>query len=216
MQTFFLEQPLEQHRCQRECRKRRPKNGNFLDLSENGQPAEHVCPEERLQDVSNILEDTTGQPQEDACEARRKVNRRKAEVKEEVSEHASVSKRVCLEPLTHTTPPSTPQPRYPNCEPVSEAEEVIDAETLSVSSPGCLGETKEAAELENSSCDEVIDVDGDGEDEDVDVLGGCGLVAQQVSFTWEESLNHDEEEEEIDIVGEKTLDPSSYVCGPRP
>lgn len=214
MQTFFLEQPLEQHRCQRECRKRRPKNGNVLDLSENVQPAEHVCPEERLQDVSDILEDTAVQPQEDACEARRKVTRRKAEVKEEVSEHASVSKRVCLEPMTHTTPPSKPQPRYPNCEPVSEAEEVIDAETLSVSSPGCLGETAEAAELENSSCDEVIDVDG--EDEDVDVLGGSGFVAQQLSVTWEEPLNPDDEEEEIDIVGEKPLNPSSSVCGPHP
>lgn len=214
MQTFFLEQPLEQHRLQRECRKRRSKNGNFLDSSENVQPAEHVRPEERLQDVSDTLEDRTAQPQEDACEARRKVNRRKAEVKEEVSEHASVSKRVCLEPMTHTTPPSKPQPRYPNCEPVSEAEEVIDAETLSASSPGCLGETEEAAELENSSCDEVIDVDG--EDEDVDVLRGSGLVAQQLSVTWEESLNHDEEEEEIDIVGEKSLNPSSYVCGPHP
>lgn len=148
-------------------------------------------------------------------------------MEEEISEDASVSKRIRLEEMTCVRSPSTPQPGYPNCEPAArEAEEVVDVETLSVSSEeGLQGdkpewseidlrETEEPQELENSSCDEVIDVDG--EDEDDDVLRGSGLVTCQTSITWEEPLNYKKEEEGINIVGVKNLNQPSAVCAPIP
>lgn len=108
-------------------------------------------------------------------------------MEEEITKGGSVSKRVRLEEMTCVMPPSTPQPGYPNCEKAArEAEEVVDVETLSVNSEeGLQGgepkwseidlrETEEPQELDNSSCDEVIDVDGD--DEDDDMLRGSGLA----------------------------------------
>lgn len=209
----------------RQCCKRTPKYGNVTVKSENVQPAEDVCPEKPRKDISDKPGDTTAQPQEDSYEAKRGVKRRNAEVEEEISEGASVSKRVRLEEMTCVRPPSTPQPGYLTCEPAArEAEEVVDVETLSVSSAeGLQGAkpewseidlwgTKEPQELENSSCDEVIDVDGD--DEDDDVLRG--LVTCQTSITWKEPLNYKKEEEEINIVGVKNLNQPAAVCAPIP
>lgn len=183
----MLEQPLQQHRRRRPCRKRTPKNGNVLDISENV----HIDsgPEKPRQDAGDIPGDTTARPQEGAFEATRKVKRRNSEVEEEISKAASASKRVCLGEMAHVSPPNTPQPRHPHCEPAArEAEEVIDVETLSVSSAGGLQgdrpewsdidprEPEESQELENSSCGEIIDVDGEDEDVDVDVPGCASLL----------------------------------------
>lgn len=118
----------------------------------------------------------------------------------EISEDASVSKRVRLEEMTCVRPPSTPQPGYLTCEPAArDAEEVVDVETLSLSSVEGLQVksewseidlrwAEERQELENSSCDEVIDVDG--EDEDDDVLRG--QQRPETSITWEDPLNYKE------------------------
>lgn len=226
-EIFLLEQPLQQRRDHTQSCKRTSKNGNVIDLSENVQPAEDICPEKQREDVSDKPGDTTAQPREDTYEAKREVKRRNSEVEEEISEDASVSKRVRLETMTCVWPPSTPQPGYPNCEPAArEAEEVVDVETLSVSteeglqgdepkwSEIDLGETEEPQELDNSSCDEVIDVDG--EDEDDDVLRGSGLVTCQTSITWEEPLNYKKEEEGIDIGEVMNLNWPSAVCAPIP
>ncbi|XP_029702920.1 uncharacterized protein isoform X3 [Takifugu rubripes] len=226
-EIFLLEQPLQQRVRHRQGCKRTPKNGNVIDISEKVQPAEGICPEKQRKDISDVPGDTSAQPQEDTYEAKREVKRRNAEVEEEIREDASVSKRVRLEEMTCARPPSTPQPGYPNCEPAArEAEEVVDVETLSVSSAEGLqgdrpewseidlGGTEEPQELENSSCDEVIDVDG--EDEDDDVLRGSGLVTCQTSITWKEPLNYKKEEEEINIVGVKNLNRPSAVCAPIP
>ncbi|XP_056900055.1 uncharacterized protein LOC130531899 [Takifugu flavidus] len=226
-EIFLLEQPLQQRVRHRQGCKRTPKNGNVIDISEKVQPAEGICPEKQRKDISDVPGDTSAQPQEDTYEAKREVKRRNAEVEEEIREDASVSKRVRLEEMTCVRPPSTPQPGYPNCEPAArEAEEVVDVETLSVSSAEGLqgdrpewseidlGGTEEPQELEDSSCDEVIDVDG--EDEDDDVLRGSGLVTCQTSITWKEPLNYKKEEEEINIVGVKNLNRPSAVCAPIP
>lgn len=217
--ALLLEPPLKQHRHRRERSKGRPQNGNVRDLSGNGQPAEQLCTGEQLQKINDIPEeDTTAQPQEAAHKATRKVNRRKAEVQGQRSEGASGSKRLCLEQMSHTTSPSTPQPRNPNCEPAAgEAEEVIDVVTLSLSVAEAsqedkaewkeinLREAEESSnteEVEHSSCDEIIVVDGDGEDEDIDVLGGSSLVTHQMSIPWSETLKYqnEAEEEEINVV----------------
>lgn len=232
--TLLLEQPLKvTHRRLRERSKGRPQDGNVFDSSGNVQPAEQLCTEEQLQKINDIRgEDATAQPQEHAYKATRKVNRRKAEVEEQKGEDASGSKRVCLEQMSRTTSPSTPQPKNPNCEPAAREEvEVIDVETLSLSGAEGSQEDKpegneislreaeesSAEELEHSSCGEIIVVDGDGEDEDVDVLGGSSLVTNQRSVPWSETLKYqseeeDEEEEEIDIISDQSLRPSTAVC----
>lgn len=225
--ALLLEQPLKQRRSLRKSRKGRPQNGNGVGFCGNVQPvgAEQLCTEEQLQKISDTPgEGSTAQPQEHAHQATRKVSRRKAEVEEHQSEDASGSKRVCLEQLSHTTSPTTPQPENPNWEPSArEAVEVIDVETLSPSgAEGSQGgrpewkenglrEAEEELELEHSSCDEIIVVDGDGEDEDV--LRGSSLVTHQLSVPWPESSKHqsEEEEEEIDVVGEQSLRPSAAV-----
>lgn len=148
-------------------------------------------------------------------------------MEQEISEDASVSKRVRLEEMTCVRPPGTSQPGYPNCEPSAiEAEEVVDVETLSVSSAeglqwgkpeGSVIDLKgaeEPQELENSSCDEIIDVDG--EEEDDDVFRGSGRVTFLTSITWKKPLNYKKEEEELNIVGGKNLNRPSAVCAPIP
>lgn len=217
--TLLLEQPLKQHRHRSGRSKGRPPNGNVVDLSGKVQPPEQLCTQEQLQKISGIPEeDTSARPQEHAYKAPRKVSRRKAEVEERESADASRSKRVCLEQRSHTTSPSTTRPKNPNCEPTArEAEEVIDVETLSLS--GAEGsqegkpewkeitvweaeECSDTEELEHSSCDEVIVVDGDREEEDIDVLEGSSIGTHQMSIPWSASLKYQnvEEEEEIDVV----------------
>lgn len=220
--ALLLEPPLKQHRRRRERGKGRAQNGNVLDLSGNGQPAEQLCTGEQHQKIKDTPEeDTTAQPQEAAHEAARKVTRRKAEVQGQRSEDASESKRLRLEQMSHATSPSTPQPRNPNCEPAAgeaEAEEeVIDVVTLSLSVAEAsqehkaewkeikLREAEEEStteELEHSSSDELIVVDGGEEDEDIDVLGGSSLVTHQMSIPWSETLKYqnEAEEEEINVV----------------
>lgn len=222
--TLWLEQPLKQHRCRRGRSKGRPQNGNALDFSAKVQPGEQLCTQDRLQKISDPPEgEKRGQPRKHACKAPRKVSRRKAEVEEQQREDASRSKRVCLEPRSHTTSPSPPQPKGSKCEPAAREveEEVIDVETLSPSGADGSQEGKpewkeitprEAEELEHSSCDEVIVVDGDGEDENIDVLEGSSLGSHQMSIPWSEALKYqEEEEEEIDVVSEQSLHPSTAV-----
>lgn len=187
-------------------------------MSKNVQPAK---------DIGDKPEDTSAQPQEDSFKAKREVKRRNAEVEEEISEDASVSKRLRLEDMTCVRPPSTPQPGHATSEPAArEAEEVVDVETLSLSSAeGLQGDkpewseidlrgTEEPRELENSSGDEVIVVDGDEEDDNV--LRGSSPVTCQTSITWKEPLNFKKEEEEINIVGVNNLNQPSTVCAPIP
>lgn len=144
-------------------------------------------------------------------------------MEEQKSEDASGSKRARREQMSPTTSPSTPQPT--NWEPAgSEAEEVIDVETLSPrGAEGLQGdlwnefnlreveEPSDTEEPEHSSCDEIIVVDGDGQDEDTDGLESSGRVAHRMSIRWSEcsKYQNEEEEEEIDVVSEQNLHPST-------
>lgn len=221
----MLEQPLQHHRRFTVDRKRRPRNGNLLDLSESVQPAEHIHRGEQLQEVTDAPEeDTRAQPEEDAYEPTRKVSR----TEEETGEDGAVSGRAGLQQTPPAASPSPPRPQHQSCEAADREaeEEVIDVDSLSLSSPGGLQgdkperrdpnlkdtrDSSDTVELESCSCDELIVVDGDGEEEqeeepeDVDVLGDPSLVApHQVSITCPEPFKYEihDEEEEIDIVGE--------------
>lgn len=198
-EIVLLEQPLQQLRRYRQCCKRTPKNGSAIAVSESVQPAEDICPQKLGKDIGHKPGDRTAQTQEDTREAKWEVKRSYAEVQGEISEGASGSKRGRLEERSCVRAPSAPRPGGLTREAAArEAEEVVDVETLSVSSvEGLLGVKSEWSEIdlggpeeppevENSSSDEVIDVDG--EDEDEDVLRGSGLVTCQTSISWEDPL----------------------------
>lgn len=214
--SFLLEQPLEHRRLRRRS-KGGPQNGNLLDLSGPVQPPEQLRKEEQLQRIIDTPdEDTPAQPEEDGPQATRKVTRRKAEVTEPQREDDSGSKRVCLGQMSRTASPSTPAAGNGESEQAArEAEEVVDVETLSLSGAEGwhedqpewskiklreAGESSDCEELEPSSGDEIIVVEGDGEDEDIDAVEGSGLVAHPMSVPWSESSLDQEEEEEIDIM----------------
>ncbi|XP_028271911.1 uncharacterized protein LOC114442512 isoform X2 [Parambassis ranga] len=131
---------------------------------------------ELQQNQENSEEESNVQQQEESAETLRNGQKRGAELDEDTL----VSKRVCLEPVTH-------QPTQGSCipHPVDSAsmkpEEIIDVETVFLSIVGeCLqrDEQKEspvcceimealdrsAAEEVESSSDEIIDVEGDNVD----------------------------------------------------
>lgn len=195
----MLEEPLKQHRRLREPSKSRARSG--------------VVPEEE---------------KEEGEQAARKVSRRKAGVEERRSPDASGSKRVCLEQRCHASSPRTPPAEAASREAVAsgEAEEAIDVESLSPSGAGGPQEGEadrketgrreaDAEEPEHSSGDEIVVVDGDdGDDGDADALRRSSLVTHQMSAHRSESFicQSEEEEEEIDVVGEPSLHPRSAVC----
>ncbi len=129
-------------------------------------------------------EESTVQPQEEAEGATGRGMKRRAESEGETSNEATVAKRVCFEQMAQPTS-DTCTPSSASAEPATaETEDVIDVETVSLTSAGeplqreerkekpawseiKLRETRGCVmdEEMESSGDEIIDVDGDVEDD---------------------------------------------------
>ncbi|XP_071362873.1 uncharacterized protein [Trachinotus anak] len=195
----FLEGQLSEKRRfssgQPGSRRGRPKkNGQLLILS-NGrsstppiqlQPVE-PCPTngQPENNQESHEEELLVQPQEEAEGTARKGEKRGAESGEETSDDATVAKRVCSEqlaqPTSETCIPSSDSAAFVSEQATAEADDVIDVETVSLTSVGdCLqreeqedkstawreialretGESLTDDETEGSG-DETIDVDGD-------------------------------------------------------
>lgn len=192
---------LERRRC-------KPKKNaqlltNAVELSSppiQPQPVEPSGTDEQLENNQERREEELSvRPQEEAEGPTRREKKRGAESEEETSDDATPAKRVCFEqmsqPTSETCIPSSASADVVS-EPASlEVEDVIDVETVSLTSVGgCLQreeeeekpvpseiklrETEESLvdEERESSGDEFIDVDGDVED-------GCqSRTAQTLSW----------------------------------
>nr|XP_046262890.1 uncharacterized protein LOC124068577 isoform X2 [Scatophagus argus] len=189
----FLEEPLVQKlpRAAGQPRARPRKNGQHLSLSDGEssappiqpQPVEPCGTDEQLEKNQERHEqDLTVQPQEEADGPTMSLKRRGAETEERTSDSVSVAKRACFEQMPQLTSETcTPSSDPAHLKPAAiEMEDTIDVEAVSVTSGGeCLErevqktawseivETKECLmdEETESSCDDLIDVDGDDEDD---------------------------------------------------
>lgn len=241
----FLEQALVQHRRSPSVRnphqRRKPKNGQRLSLSDKvpAGPVESCNTKKQLERNQEIPEqELTAQLLEES----RCGNKRRAEP-EEQSDDASVSKKVCFKQMPKMAcKSSTLHTECADIDPAAvDVEDIIDVETVSLSTVGCLQredkslwyenklrETEES--LESNSNDEIIDVEEDVEDghglsltapvpvsqegedvEDIDVDGGSGPVPDPELISWSGSSYEENQEEEDGVGGEKTAHTSAAI-----
>lgn len=186
-------------------------------------------------------QELTAQLQEELEESRC-GNKRRAEP-EEQSDDASVSKKICFKQMPKMAcKSSTSQTECADIDPAAvDMEDIIDVETVSLSTVGCLQredkslwyenklrETEES--LESNSNDEIIDVEEDVEDghrlslialvpvsqeeedaEDIDVDGGSGPVPEPELISWSGSSYEENQEEEDGVGGVETAHTSAAI-----
>ncbi len=182
---LILEQPPQHKRG----RGRPPKNGQLLGLRNHEsstptvqpQPVEPCTTEEkRKTNQERHEEELRVQLQEETEGRANRGKKRGAESEEETSDDANVAKKVCFEKMQQPTSDLfTPGSESANVEPAAiETEDIIDVETVSLTSVGdcsqreekpalseiSIGQTEESDEEVESSSDEIIDVDGDEDD----------------------------------------------------
>lgn len=174
-------------------RRGRPKNRRVLSLSDNvsstlpvlPQPVEPCSTEkQREKNQETPEQEFIVQPEEEETDGPTREGKKRGAEAEDTSDDATVAKRVCFEKM--------PQPTSETCMSRSESadfehaaiQDIIDVETVSLTSVGDglqreereekpawtgikLRDTEESLtdEEKESSCDEIIDVDGDVEDD---------------------------------------------------
>ncbi|XP_035016952.2 uncharacterized protein LOC118112072 isoform X2 [Hippoglossus stenolepis] len=162
-------------------RGRSKENGQHVSLPHDGisKPVEPFATNEQLEENQERHEvELTVKPQEGEEEPTRRGRKRRAEPGGETRVDATVAKRICFEPMTQPTSEtcihSSGSANLHSEQTNTGAEEVIDVESVSLTSVGGfldreekgeikVSETEEGSmyEVAESSADEIIDVDGD-------------------------------------------------------
>ncbi|MEQ2294773.1 hypothetical protein AMECASPLE_007243 [Ameca splendens] len=230
----FLEQNLEKKADRpRRCRRGRPKkNENLLSSSHIESSPTLVQPQSMGFCCTN--DQTDKKPEGHKEDLIKEVKgsteigiKRGAESMKETGDHVLLDKRICLDQTTtrETFAPSSQSADFLSAAATLEQEEVIDVETVSLSSStGCLQEAKQVeepiSEAEGSlsgedtqSPDEIIDVDGDQEDsaetiwykEDHSPQKRCSVSPshsdKEFGLEWTGKCDKDTEIEDIDVIG---------------
>ncbi|XP_044061778.1 uncharacterized protein LOC122880569 [Siniperca chuatsi] len=167
-------------------RGRTKKNGQLLSLTNGESSTPPIQPQPVDEQLERHEEELTVQPQEEAEGPTRRGMKRGAESEEETSDGATMAKRAFFEqmaqPTSETCIPSTEAADFVSEPATTEIEDVIDVETVSLTSVRDflqreeqkpvwseikLRETEESLmdEEKKSSSNEIIDVDGDVEDD---------------------------------------------------
>ncbi|XP_056237962.1 uncharacterized protein LOC130173074 [Seriola aureovittata] len=204
----FLEGQLAEKRPpsagQPRSRPGRPKkNGQLLSLSNGGsstptiqlQPVEHCGTNGQLEKNQELHEEELNvQPQEEAQGPTRRGKKR-GESGEETSDDATVAKRVCCEPVAQPTSetciPSSKSAGFASEQATVEADDVIDVETVSLTSEGDFLQRKEQEDrstvwreiILRETGESLIDEETEGGLEIIDVDGDTYERADQEKHT---------------------------------
>ncbi|MEQ2257951.1 hypothetical protein XENORESO_018778, partial [Xenotaenia resolanae] len=240
----FLEQNLEKKADRpRRCRRGRPKkNENLLNSSHIESSPTLVQPQSMGFCCTNDQTDKKpeGHKEDLIKEVKGPTERgikRGAESMKETGDHVLLDKRICLDQTTtrETFAPSSQSADFLSAAATLEQEEVIDVETVSLSSStGCLQKEKQVeepiSEAEGSlsgedtqSPDEIIDVDGDQEDcaetiwykEDHSPQERCSVSPshsyKEFGLEWTGKCDKDTEIEDIDVIGGSSPAPDPVI-----